>query len=118
MMISLDVETAIILIRSVLYLWIASEFLFLAHLYMYGYTKYRKTNVIISLQRLFLILGVLFSFMAFLPILLVFSDDGFVTFTLFLPIFLIPVGIFVRKFRSESIKETNIDLPKKSDKVL
>ena len=114
----IDASTAFTLIRSVLYIWLSSEFLFLAHLYAYGYTKYKKTNIIITLQRLFFVLGLLFSFMAFLPILLIFSNDGHTTFTLLLPLLIIPVGYFVRRFRCESIKETKMTLPKKDSKVV
>lgn len=110
-------EVLLTILRSVLYLWIAIEFLLLANLYIYGYKKYKPTKIILALQRIFFFGGLLFLFLTFIPILLISNTDAFDVTILLVPIVLIPLIYFLRMFREKSLDEKEVKLPEnKKDK--
>lgn len=104
-----------LILRTVAYLWVGTEAFFLAHLYSYGYVKYKNTPIICALQRLFMFIGLMFIVLAFLPIIHNLNDSlyNLVVKGGLLAIFVIPVGFYLTKFRSESLSAVK---PKKEQK--
>lgn len=97
--------------RTIAYLWIAGEFTSLANLYQYGYDEYKRTPIIFALQRLLTFLGVFFAFLAFLPVIRIYSWDAFESLVNVGLLLLIPLGLYSRRFRQQSLKKQNMELP-------
>lgn len=93
------------LIRILAYLWVATEALFLAQLYWYGYIRYKKTKVIMALHRVFLFIGLFFLFLSFLPALELIDDTLYHRISDFLLIVILPLGLALQTFRKESITD-------------
>lgn len=100
-----------IFLRTLLYFWVAVEFLALAKLYRAGYNNHKKTRIILSLQRLLFFLGVLFGVLTIVPLLSVLLDGWFRTVTNWLSLFLIPVLYYIRQFRKWSLERSEMQLP-------
>lgn len=99
--------------RTVIYLWIGIEFSNLMYLYWYGYKNHKTSPIIKALQAMFASLSGMFFFLAFVPILLELNGAVHKIAVTFFVILLIPVGIAVRMFRSESIRKQVMKLPEK-----
>ena len=97
--------------RIIMYLWVAIEFGNLAFLYLVGYKTVKTSPIIRSLRVMFSFLSALFFFYSFIPALYESNPQIHMVVIQFLPIFLIPVGFAVRRFRDESLRKQKMDLP-------
>jgi hypothetical protein len=97
------------LLRIATYLWVASECLFLAHLYWFGYIRYRRSPIILSMFRLFIALGIMFLYTSFLPVVKFFDVQIYLSLTNGSTIFLLLVGWALTDFRHQSLTEQKID---------
>jgi len=100
-------DEALTLIRVPIYLFTAVEFFAVYYLYNYGTYKYRPSNIIRSLVNMFLVLGIFFSAMSFIPVLKYVGHDSYSVSLRLIPIIVAPVGFWVRRFRQDSTKEQN-----------
>jgi len=99
----------ICIIRSILYLFTASECFILSFLYKQGTLRYNPTSQVIKyLQLLFLSLGAMFTFMAFIPIVKTLNTTVYDAITNILTIFVAVVLYFLIKFRESSIKKKGV----------
>jgi hypothetical protein len=94
------------LIRAVVYLWVGVTALSIADLYKDGYNFAGKDSDIIKalisiLKQLFFV----FTMLAFVAIERAFESSSESILTLFLPIVVLPLGLFLTKFRKESVKK-------------
>lgn len=109
----MTLTTLFFILRSILYLWLGVEFLLLANIYFYGYRTKKRSPIIFSLQRLLLFSGLLFLFLAFIPVLVLLNTEVYNVTIVFSKIFLIPLIFYVRGFRKNSLLEKQVPLPKK-----
>lgn len=96
-----------LVVRSAIYLWVGVESLFLHYLYNYGYQKYKPTPIIKTLHQFFFYLGVFFVMVAFLPILSFNSEvirEDFLVRNI-ASVIAVGVGVYLTKFRMESLRE-------------
>lgn len=96
-----------LVIRSAIYLWVGVESLFLHYLYNYGYQTFKPTPIIKMLHRFFFYLGAFFIAIAFIPL---FGHNDAPTSEDFLirniaALIAIGVGLYLTRFRTESLKE-------------
>jgi hypothetical protein len=94
------------LIRAVVYLWVGVTALSIADLYSDGYNFAGKDSDIIKalisiLKQLFFV----FTMLTFVAIERAFESISESILTLFLPIVVLPLGMFLTKFRKESVKK-------------
>jgi hypothetical protein len=113
----MDIVTILAILRTIMYLWIAIEFTNLTYLYWVGYTHSKKTPIIKALQIMFFFLSIRSLVYAFLPILIALSPEWFTIVTSLLPLILIPIGLAVRKFRTESLNKQIMRLPGKKEDI-
>lgn len=93
--------------RSIIYLWVGVESLFLHYLYNYGYQKFKPTPIIRMLHQFFFYLGTFFIAVAFIPLFSFGADFERGDFLVrnIAAFVAIGVGIFLTGFRRESLKE-------------
>ena len=94
------------LIRAVVYLWVGVTALSIADLYSDGYNFAGKDSEIIKaiisiLKQLFFV----FTMLAFVAIERAFLSESESILTLLVPIVVLPLGLFLTKFRKESVKK-------------
>lgn len=94
------------LIRAVVYLWVGVTALSIADLYSDGYNFAGKDSDIIKaliniLKQTFLV----FLALSFVAIERAFSTESESILTLLIPIVVLPLGMFLTKFRKESVKK-------------
>jgi len=98
-----------LVVRSAIYLWVGVESLFLHSLYNYGYQKFKPTPIIHALHKFFFYIGVFFIAISFVPIFSHYagttSSGDFVVRNIG-AVFALLAGIFLTKFRTESLKES------------
>lgn len=99
------------IIRAVVYFWVAVEFLSLGYLYKYGYDHFKPTPVIRALSCLLIWIGVFFGFLTFLPILAIVSHEADTIVRNFGIVMVLPIAVWSRRFRNESIREKKMPLP-------
>lgn len=92
-------------LRTLTYLWVSLEAFFLAHLYWYGYGKYKNSPIIKWLQRVFVAIGLLFGFYAFLPVFKITQFDVYFTAVNIGTFFVVLLGVCMMIFRQESLHE-------------
>lgn len=95
------------LFRSLTYICIALESFFLS----YSYYTAGKTPIIKALSKLFLAIGVLFMYMAFLPIVQSLSVPAYLIATQFLIVFALYILIYINDFRKESFNTEQMTTP-------
>ena len=105
-----------IYMRTILYFWIAVEFLALAQLYYAGYKNHKKSNVIGSLQKLLLTTGLVFGVLTIMPIASLLDNALAGSIRNLTIIFLFPVLYYIRQFRKWSLSGKDMQLPKKKTK--
>lgn len=98
-------------IRTIFYLLLGVESVFLSHLYWYGYRKVKKSKIIFVLQRLLLSLGVFFLYTSLLPIVRIIDPDLHLDFVFIIPILLLPLYYYLYRFRKETVSDQEIILP-------
>jgi|GEM_PF-3334453 len=92
-------------VRGVTYLWVAATSFSISQLYRDGYKIAKKESAVIT--RLIAILAwlpVFFFYMAITAFAQAFNIDYHEIIVIFIPIFAIPIGILLNKFRTESIR--------------
>lgn len=111
------INTALAFLRGLIYLWVCFEALLGAYVYLRGY-KNRKTKqrawespIIISLIVLLLSIAVMSAYLFIAGLLRVFKPESYLDFTFWGPLFYIPIGLSLDKFRCESLDD-GIDLKK------
>ena len=102
-----------IYLRTILYLWLAVEFLALAQLYYVGYKNHKSSIVIKSLQRLLFFTGVLFGALTIMPIVSLLDGNLASSIRNLFIFFCFPVVYYIREFRKWSLSGKNMPLPKK-----
>lgn len=102
-----------IYLRTILYLWLAVEFLALAQLYYVGYKNHKSSMVIKSLQRLLFFIGVFFGALTIMPIASLLDSELSGSMRNLLIFFCIPVVYYIREFRKWSLASKDMLLPKK-----
>lgn len=102
-----------IYIRTILYLWLAVEFLALAQLYYAGYKNHKSSMVIKSLQRLLFFSGLLFGALTIMPIVSLLDGVLSASIRNLLILFCVPVVYYIREFRKWSLSGKDMPLPKK-----
>ena len=102
-----------IYLRTILYLWLAVEFLALAQLYYVGYKNHKSSMVIKSLQRLLFFIGVFFGALTIMPIASLLDGELANSTRNLTTIFLLPVLYYIREFRKWSLASKDMPLPKK-----
>ena len=96
------------LVRGVTYLWVAATSFSISQLYRDGYKIAKKESAVIT--RLIAILAwlpVFFFYMAITAFAQAFNTRYHEILTVFVPIFAIPVGILLNRFRRESTRRNN-----------
>jgi hypothetical protein len=102
------IETCTAFLRCLIYLWVCFEALLGAYVYLVGYSN-RKTKqkawespIIISLMILLLSIAIMSAYLFIAGLLRVFKPESYLDFTFWGPLFYIPIGLSLDKFRCES----------------
>lgn len=105
------ISTALAFLRGLIYLWVCFEALLGAYVYLRGYknikTKKRawESPIIISLIVLLLSIAVMSAYLFIAGLLRVFRPENYLDFTFWGPLFYIPIGLSLDKFRCESMND-------------
>jgi hypothetical protein len=99
------------LLKTIIFIWVATEAMSLAYLYSYGYHRHKPSPVIKSLYWIFLSVSIFFTLLSFMPILSYYTDgvvtDEVVFSRNILAVFAIPIAFSLAMFRKESLKKQN-----------
>jgi hypothetical protein len=102
-MIDLHIKDWIDLIRSFVYLLAAIESSLVAYNYNFGYMNMKKTPVIGSIRNVFIALAVLFFYMAFVPVVKIFSPEAYIFAVSVIPVPILVLILHIRDFRHNSL---------------
>jgi len=101
------------ILRSVVYIWVATEFSFLSYIYWQGYKDFKPTPIINALQKLLFFSSLVFFYLSALPLILKLNPVVHLSAVMFIPVPLIPLGLSLRKFRQESLRRDIVKKVKK-----
>jgi nitrate reductase NapE component len=111
------IETVYAFIRGIIYLWVCFESLLGAYVYMIGYsnrkTKERAWNspIIIALMILMLSIALMSAYLFVVSMFRIFRPESYFDITFWGPVFYVPIGLSLDKFRCESMDD-GIELKK------
>ena len=102
-------DTAYAFLRGIVYLWVCFESLLGAYVYMIGYSN-RKTKekawnspIIISLMVLMLSIAFMSAYLFVVSMFRIFRPESYLDITFWGPLFYIPIGLSLDRFRCESM---------------
>lgn len=101
----LNLESIIDLIRSLIYIWVALEAIFLFRLYQFAHENHKRSPIISTLQKLFLALGIMFLYYTFLPIIRMYDQSLHKLAVSGGAFFVVIVGFCLTRFRIESLSK-------------
>lgn len=101
--------------RTLVYLWIVFEGIFLTLLYKMAWGNMKRSGIILSLHFIFLSITIFFVGLTILPVVRILDGNVYQSITPYLVIPAIPIALTLRSFRIKSLEE---DMPKKPVKVI
>lgn len=103
------IDTAIAFFRGLVYLWVCFESLLCMYVYLCGYenrkTKQRswESPIIVALMVLLGSISLMSGYLFVAGLLRVFKPESYMDFTFWGPLFYIPIGLSLDRFRKESL---------------
>lgn len=116
------IGTTLAFLRGLIYLWVCFEALLGAYVYLIGYqnrkTKQRawESPIIVSLIALLLAIAVMSGYLFVAGLLRIFRPESYLDFTFWGPVFYLPIGASLDRFRCESMND-GLSIKGKYDKT-